>query len=157
MALLANQIQNVAPVNASYSGATKALSLVARNAGTPYTASLQIVGETVTPTSVTPNTASGVQITSYTFSRSLVAGETLHATIDGSGVTQAFTTNTATTLTNLAASIDALAGVSAAVVGSDIVVTADVAGVGFTASPLTIDMSVANSLITPNVPAQMQI
>ncbi len=104
-----------------------------------------------------PNVASGAQIDSYAFSRSIVTGEVMNVTVNGSGITQNFTSDSATTLAALAAQIDGVAGVSATPAGSTIVLTAEVPGIPFTAGTLTIDMSVAGTNITPNVFAVTQI
>lgn len=155
--LLAGKLEGIAPINASFSGGSQTLTISAKNPGTAYTSSILVTGETVAPVNQTPNVNSGSQVESYTFSRNIVTGEVLNVTLNGSGVTQNFTTDSATTLAALATKIDALAGVTATPAGSTIIVTAEVAGIPFTAGTLTIDMSVTDTLVTPNVPAQTQI
>ena len=109
LSLLAGKFEAAGPVSATYSGATKTLSLASTIAGTPYTATLRITGESVSATNLVPNTASGAQVDQYTINRNLVSGEVLSVSINGTTLTQVFSTDTAGTLAALAAQIDALA------------------------------------------------
>lgn len=115
------------------------------------------MGDSVLPVVDTSNVMSGAQVESYTFARNLVSGEVLQVTVDGTGITQNFTTDTPTTLAALATQIDALPGVNATPAGMSIVLTAAVPGTPFAPGTLTIDMTVASATGTLNVPAQTQI
>lgn len=157
LTLLSGKVGSDTATHASYSGAVKTLTLLAKSAGTAYTSSLTIRGESISPANVTPNTASGAQVEKYSFTRPLVSGETLSLTIDGTTLNQNFTTDTGNTLTALASSIDALASVDAVVSGQDIIITAHEAGIGFTVSALTIDLAIPMTPVVANVPAQAQI
>ncbi len=159
MTLLGGLIDNGTFASASYSGATKTLRLTAKTAGVGYTGSLKLDGESISPVNLVPNVASGAQVDQFTIPRTLVVGETLSVDVNAQTVTAGFATDTATTLANLAAAIDALPGVSAVSNGgaSTITVTAEVAGIPFTLSALGIALAVPNTNIVPNVPAQAQI
>lgn len=157
LTLLAGKLETAGPVNASFSGGNQTLTLLAKTPGTGYSSSLRISGESVTPENKVLNTDSGAQVENYSFSRNLVDGEVLQVTVDGSGITQNFITDTPTTLTALATQINDLSGVNAALAGSTIIVTAAIAGIPFIAGTLTIDMGVTGIPVTANRPAQQQI
>lgn len=80
----------------------------AKNPGTAYTSSITVTGDSVTPVVDTNNVMSGAQVESYTFARNLVSGEVLQVTLDGTGITQNFVTDTTTTIAALATQMDAL-------------------------------------------------
>lgn len=73
------------------------------------------------------------QVSTIEFSATIITGNTISIDVDGETITQAFDTNNATTLTALAAQIQALPQIATASSnGSDtITVTAQTAGVGF--------------------------
>lgn len=160
LSLFASAIASSVPsVNSAYNSSGSNLVLSAKVAGNPFTGSITIQGETVSPTLDVPNTVSGAQVESIAFPRSIVSGEVLSLTLDGSGIVQPFVVDSATTLSGLMASIDALPSVSAAFdsVANKITVTASVPGVPFSLSSVAIDASIASTLLVPNVPAQTQI
>lgn len=155
--LLAGKLEGAAAVNASFSGGSQTLVIEAKSPGNAYTSSISVSGDSVTPMVDTNNVMSGAQVETYTFARNLVSGEVLQVTLDGTGITQNFITDTTTTLAALATQIDALSSVNATPAGLSIVVTASVPGIPFTAGTLTIDMNVATATGTLNIPAQTQI
>lgn len=88
-----------------------------------------------------------------------VAGDTIVVDIDGTLLTQAFTTDVATTLSLLNTQIDALAAVNSSVdIGtSTFTITAAVTGVPFTASLSATAATITSTNVTPNTTALAQI
>lgn len=88
-----------------------------------------------------------------------VAGDTLVVDINGTLLTQTFTTDVATTLSLLNTQIDALAAVNSSVdVGtSTFTITAAATGVPFTASLSATAATITSTNVTPNTTALAQV
>ncbi len=93
-----------------------------------------------------------------TVPRDLVAGDTLSLTLSGSApISVTYSGSEADTLSALAAQIDALSGVSATVSGKTVTVTAEIAGVPFDLSPLSLSGDVPTTVTQNNVVAVAQV
>lgn len=94
---------------------------------------------------ITPNVVPVAQVNTIDIPRAIYTDETLHITIDGTTINQAFNTDYTTTLVGLTAQIDTLATVDAGVVGSQITITAATPGTPFVIGNLTITGGTINS------------
>lgn len=159
LSLLAGQITTLTSVDATYDNITKKISMGAKVAGTAFSLSNFVTtsgGISVAVT--TPNVIPVAKVNTIDIPRTIYPDETLHITIDGTTINQAFDTDYTTTLAGLTAQIDALVTVNAGVVGSQITVTAAAPGIPFIIGNLTITGGIISSIhVTANRVAVAQV
>lgn len=161
LSLLNTAIEGLGTVASSLDPATRTFTLESKTAGTPFSASLSASGATLSSSGVIANEPNVMQIDSLAISRTFGPGDSLIVTVDGSGTTVPFATDTATTVANLAAWIDSLPTVSASVAGTPgnfiVTIAAEVPGVPFVGASLTVDSTIASVNVQPNVVAVAQV
>jgi len=101
-------------------------------------------------------TGATAQVSTLTFTdgaapAAMAAGDSIAVTINGTTVTQAFTTDFATTLAALEVKTEAITGYTTAIAGNVLTITADVAGTPFTAdATFTTGNAVSNVTASAN-------
>jgi len=133
----------------------KKITITSSTAGIAFNISDTMIINNLAPTvlvaSVTPVSQSDV----FTLPQTIIAGDTITLTVDGSPLTQAFDTDEGTTLTALNTQIDGLAGVNSVLDGGTktYTVTAATAGTPFAISSITTTGTpFAATPVTPNTP-----
>lgn len=156
---LAAQITGTTTVNASYSGSTGKIHLIAKVAGNAFSISNIVTqSSNVVSSVVQPNVVPVAQVNTITLPRSIDAGETLNLNVSGSGIAQSYTGSSAATLAAFVQQIDALALVNASVTGNIITVTAATPGTPFTLGTLSVTGGSAVLVpVQPNIVAVAQI
>ena len=156
LSLLSNELTNLTSVFSQYDAGS--FTLTAKTPGTAFTAAFINTGATITSDTITPNVDSGSQVDSLNVNREIAVWDLLSLDIAGHTLTQAFTTDKATTLNNLNTQIDGLAEVSSIFDGnSTFTITAEVPWIPFTSGILTISSSIFSVNQTPNGLPQTQI
>jgi hypothetical protein len=129
---LAAQITSGTPVNASFSGTTGKIHLIAKAAGTPFSLS-NIVTESsgVASIAAQPNIVPVAQISSIALPRTIDSGETLTLTIGNNTIIQSYTGSSTATLNSFVAQIEALPTIGAVRSGNTVTITATTPGIPF--------------------------
>lgn len=125
LANLASQITSSTDVNASFSGATGKIHLIAKVPGNAFSLS-NIVTQSngVSSVVVQPNVVPVAQVNSISLPRTIDAGETLTLNVAGSTIVQSYTGSSTNTVDEFVAQIDALPTVNASVTGNVVTVMA---------------------------------
>lgn len=106
MGLLASDISTLTgTVSASLDGTSYILTLDAVTAGNGFTATLNVGGTTIAPTTTVANTGSQAQIDQIVLGRTIATGDTLSMTVNSGSFTRAFAVDSDTTMNNLASDI----------------------------------------------------
>lgn len=152
---LAMQIDMMPNLTAVADMINKKITITSDTAGVAFNVSDTSIINNIAPTvlvqSITPVSQSNV----FTLPHTILAGDTIALTVDGSPLTQAFDTNEGTTLTILNTQIDGLAGVNSVLDGGTktYTVTAATAGTPFAMTNVTTTGTpFAATPITPNTP-----
>lgn len=159
LSLLAGQITTLTSASGAYDNITKKISMDAKVAGTAFSLSNFVTTSGgISVAVITPNTVPVAKVNTIDIPRTIYSDETLHITIDGTTINQAFDTDYTTTLAGLTAQIDALATVNAGVVGSQITITAATPGTPFVIGNLTITGgTIASAHVVANRVAVAQV
>lgn len=159
LSLLNTQIDALAQVSSSVDVGTSTFTITAIATGVPFTASLAATAATINSVNTTPNTTALAQVDTITVDRIITSSDTLTLDIDGTILTQAWNTDTTTTLTDLNAQIDALASVSSSfdVGTSTFTITAATPGTPFVSGVLTINNTTSSINTIANVVAVAQV
>lgn len=129
------------------------ITLTAETAGTAFiTGNAQFIN-IQTPSVTVSNTAAVAEKKSINFPVALVGGDTVHITIDGTSVSEAFNTDSDTTLTSLLATINAAVPAVTATLPTplNLVIEANVPGVTFSIDHMDVTNTTAPVNVTPNV------
>ncbi len=136
---LASQITNNTSVNASYSGSTGKIHLIAKVPGSPFSLSnVSIQSTGVASIILQPNVVPVAQVSSISLPRTIDSGEILTLNVAGSPVTQSFTGSSLNTLNLFTNQIDALSAVNASILGNTLTITAAIPGTPFTLGNLNV-------------------
>lgn len=154
MGLLTSDISTLTgTVSASLDGTSKVITLDAVTAGNSFTATFNIGGATIAPTTLVDNTGSQAQIDQIVLGRTIAMGDTLSLTVNTGSFSRTFATDSDTTMNALASDISAsLSGVvSAGYAGGVLTFTSLIPGTPFTTSSLTIATTIPSTSIQPNI------
>lgn len=128
------------------------------SASNPTPVSITVDKTPVSSANVVANVVAVAQIARVDVPQQLIPGDVVSLSVAGTGVSVAFSGSDSGTLDALAAAIDALPEVTAALSGRSVTVTAAVAGSAFGISNLTVDSSDVNaSPIVANVVPVAQV
>lgn len=156
---LAARITNGTDVNASFSGATGKIHLVAKVPGNAFSISNIVTQSSgVASVVVQPNVVPVAQVNSIALPRTIDAGEILTLNVAGSTIVQSYTGSSTNTVGEFVAQIDALPTVDASLGGNVVTVTSSIPGTPFPIGTLSVTGGTATLVpVQPNVPAVAQV
>lgn len=117
IANLATNINNLPHLDTSVLGQT--ITIVATNAGTAFTLGNLSLVHTSSLSQSIANATGAIATQNLAFAANFVAGDQVQVTVNGTPTTTSFTTDSATTLGNVATAISSIAGVSATASGAN--------------------------------------
>lgn len=151
LAALDAQLEALPNIASSLAG--NVITLTAETAGTAFvTGNAQFIN-IQTPSVTVSNTVGVAEKKSITFPVALVAGDVVNITIDGTPVSEAFNTDSPTTLAALVAAINAAVPAVTATLPTplNLVIEANVPGVTFSIDHMDVTNTTAAVNVTPNV------
>lgn len=140
----------------SATGSALTVTVSAEVAGIPFTLSNLSLVSTQSPT-ITVNNVSPVAQVSAVDMPTFIVGDIASITVNATTITTPFTSDSATTLTNMRSAIDGIGAVTTSMSGSTLVLTANVPGTPFTLSSLSVNNTQTATIIAVNVPPVSQI
>lgn len=157
LSLLNTKIDNLASVNSSFDW-NNIFTITSANAGTPFTAWLSALWATITSSWIQTNINSWAQVDELTVNRNLISWDVLDLSIAGQNISQNYSADKVTTLTQLTNQIDNLAEINATFDWNEtITITAADAWIPFTSWVLNIYSTIPSVNQVANVSAVAQV